>query len=285
MPFINRRTELFANLPAGLLFKLLHSADPGLGIGRWIVQSVYHLESVRPAPLPAFLKMHVVAVYISILVQPRPAVEAGAVNNQRVAFPLADRIPQPSLIWILREAATVNPDFADAPLSLKKHDQPAGCTKELNGVGIEQKAWKTIGIAFHDRVVSECRRNRLFFRGETSSQPALEHALRPWCPARNAFFCCHPTISVCASVIRQPDTGEIVRIKLRIGARCGFFRQGRRLIHRGSILPTPDLAISVTRQQEENCYESQKYGAEASSHIDSSILRMILGLADNTSAD
>src|SRR5438876_9560556 len=114
---------------------------------------VHHFECVRSGPAPALLKMHVIAVYVSILVQPGSAVKAAAVDHEGIAFPLADRVTQPSLVGILREGAAVHPDFSDVSLSLKKHNQPAGRIKELNGVGIKEEARKAIWIAFHDGVV------------------------------------------------------------------------------------------------------------------------------------
>src|SRR5262249_45021529 len=146
------------------------------------------------------------------------------------------------------QTAAIRPDFANHSLALKKHNQPAGRIKELNGVGIKEDPWKAIWIAFHNGVVSKRRWNCLLFGGFTPGQPAFEQRLRLWCSRRNTVFFRHTAVSVCAPVVRQPDASEIVRIKAAARACGGFVRPWRRLVHGGSILAAPNLGVPFSRQ-------------------------------------
>src|SRR5437773_3664865 len=88
--FVHGRAQFLADF-SGLPPPDVDVADPWLRVVLRIFKPVSDFQSVAVLAVPSFLELHLAAVNVAPLIEPRSIVEADGIDNQRVAVPVADR--------------------------------------------------------------------------------------------------------------------------------------------------------------------------------------------------
>ena len=114
----------------------LHIDRPRLRIRLRIVECHVQLH-VADIEAPEPLRdMQCLGVRTAGQVEPCPIVEPGAVHDERVALPVADRVPHPRRIGIRWKAAAVQEDLAGRGAFIK-YEQQVGGLNELDRIHAE----------------------------------------------------------------------------------------------------------------------------------------------------
>src|SRR5215831_13048838 len=93
------------------------------------------IEMTVVAAAEALLDAHVLAVARAARVEPAAIVEARGVDDQRVAFPAADRVALPYRRRICRKLPSIREDLTERRLHFVQHDDDAGRVDDLEGLG------------------------------------------------------------------------------------------------------------------------------------------------------
>ena len=96
---------------------------PRLGVRTRIFDRHLIVQRHLIAPGKALDRMERFRVRMAVLIQPRPIVEADGVHDQRVAFPMSDRLSQVGRIGILRVTASIGKDRTPEMRSALEHEE------------------------------------------------------------------------------------------------------------------------------------------------------------------
>ena len=140
-------------------------ADPWARVHFRIGDRHRQFQSVGIDAAISLLQLHVLAVRISELVEPRPIVESDAVDDKHVAFPFADGSAIPcGLHFVRRRKLPIDEDLAPVVMPFEELNHPAGHLHDLHRLmrrddfGV-QKPGNTERIARPHRIVADRRRN------------------------------------------------------------------------------------------------------------------------------
>src|SRR5579864_758836 len=97
-----QNAEPLRDFPSRLEFVELGRAGPNLRVCLGVVDDDLQLQRVMVDPPVTLREMQLLAARVSPRVRPKPVVEADCVDNERVPLPMADRIPKPARVGILR---------------------------------------------------------------------------------------------------------------------------------------------------------------------------------------
>src|SRR3984893_1196102 len=128
----------------GILFRQqfedFRIAYPGLRIRLRVVDDELHRQGVMVHALVALNQVHLLAMRITIEIEPAFVVETDRVNYKCVSIPFANRIPQPGRFQILRVPSPVSPDLAPKVLALEEHEHSVRSLNDLMRLRKKQNA-------------------------------------------------------------------------------------------------------------------------------------------------
>ena len=168
----------------------------------------------------AFLQFHLIAMRISVLIEPGPVVKASRIDDKFIAFPPATRISvPPHRVRIVWRFAAIRPDFPQYVVPLEVLNEAVGKLNELHRPREKQKAWNTLGITFANNVISFGRRHG---SRSVSRSACIEQFLTQWSHRRNvyAWTAAHAAVSTRST----PDSIQVVWIEWQIGFDLRFAR-------------------------------------------------------------
>src|SRR5579859_1384735 len=87
-------------------------AHPRFRVGLWVSEGHGHFQSIGIDAAPAFLEAHLVAMWISEVVEPGSVVVTGGVDDKSVSLPFTNGVSVPGWVGIFRQRSAISPDRA-----------------------------------------------------------------------------------------------------------------------------------------------------------------------------
>src|SRR5467141_1795412 len=135
------------DFPGGLEFVEFGRTGPDLCVRLGVIDDDLLLQSIMVQSAVTLGKVHLFAARIPREIGPHVVVETNRFDNERVSLPPANRVPQPTGVWIFGKWPPVGPDGAPNVELLEEHEHPARNLNDLHGVGKDQKLWRTARLA------------------------------------------------------------------------------------------------------------------------------------------
>src|SRR6202030_2182065 len=98
-----------------------------LGVHRGIVNRDLNLHVSEVAAMESLGHTHRFAMGMAESIQPASIIESRRVDDQRIAIPLADGVPQPTRLWIVAWLSPIDKYLAEAGVLLVEHGDHRRC--------------------------------------------------------------------------------------------------------------------------------------------------------------